>query len=753
MRHPDRRHLVLLGGGHSHLAVMRRLAMRPVDGLRLTLVAREVHAPYSGMLPGLLHGWYGFDDCHFDLRRLAAAAGARLQIAAGVGLNPAARTLALDDGAVVDYDVLSINCGATPRLPPVVDPAARIVAVKPISVLLPFWRAALRRIRARSDRGEVSRVVVVGAGAAGCELALALASQVRTLRVEISIVDAGDAPGRSLARGARRSLAAALQSQAVAMLPGRRVVAIAPGQLDCASGERILADEVIWATSVSGPPWLAGSGLVQSEHGLLVVDETLRCVGHDDLFAAGDVAFLPAQPRPRAGVFAVRQGPVLAENLVRAILGQPLVAYRAQSRFLSIIALPGRHAIASRGSLSATGAWVWRLKDVIDRRFMSRFDLAPMSMQRSPAVAVPSAGDEEPYCAGCAAKLGDDVLLGGLAAVRGVPPPAGNGVLVGLAAPDDAAVIAAQGQPLLVTIDGLRSIDGNLGRAAELAANHALGDCHAMGGRPTGVLAWATVEHASPALQRADLAATRGGVARVVEQQQVPLLGGHSSAALESSLGITVLGVLPGDGAWLAKGGLRAGDLLVLSKPLGVAILFAAPMRGRGRARWIEDAVLSMKVSLAPAACAARAAGATGATDVTGFGLLGHLAEMLRGASLSAQVNLCAVPALDGALALVASGVESSLAPANERVLAQFALGAGVALDDPRLRLLVDPQTCGGLLVGVQRAHAPALLRSLRADGGVASVIGAVLPARPDGSLGEVLLPTRARGTGSIPPR
>ena len=740
MRRPDRRQLVLLGGGHSHLAVLRRLAMRPLDGLRVVLVAREVHAPYSGMLPGLLHGWYGFDDCHFDLRRLAAAAGARLHVAAGIGLDVAARTLTLDDGHVIDYDVLSLNCGATPRLPAQVDPAANVVSVKPISTLLPYWQAALARVRARSVAGAESRVVVVGAGAAGCELALALVTQVHTLRATVTLVDAGDMPARSFAPAARRALESALSAHGIGLRLQRRVVAVTRAGLTCADGDLIEADEVIWATSVVGPSWLGASGLACSGQGLLLVDDMLRCVGQDNVFAAGDVACLPSQPRPRAGVFAVRQGPVLAENLVRTLLGRPLRRYRAQRRFLSIVALPGRQAIASRGGLSASGAWVWRLKDRIDRRFMTRFALPPMSMQARPfAGVVPGAGpDDEPYCAGCAAKLGDDVLGPALADARS--DGAFAAVLVGMARPDDAAILAGDARPLVATIDGLRSIEGDLTRAAALATVHALGDCHAMGGTPTGVLAWATVERASTSLQRADLMATMRGVRDVLDAESIPLLGGHSSAGLESSLGITVLGALPADGPWLAKGGLRDGDLLVLTKPLGVATLFAAPMRGMGRARWVEAAVASMRVPLRTAAEAARGAGATAATDVTGFGLLGHLAEMLRAAGRSASLALDAVPVLDGALALAAAGVESSLAPANEAVLAQFVLGRGVALEDPRLRLLIDPQTCGGLLFGVQPSHAAAALQALRAAGVQAAVIGAVAPRRTDGALGDIRL-------------
>ena len=550
--------------------------------------------------------------------------------------------------------------------------------------------------------------------------------------------------GKGLASGARARLAEVLVHAGIRVLLKVRVEGIATRGLQCADGSFIEADETLWATSVQGPAWLRDTGLTCVEGGYLSVDRHLRCDGRSDVFAAGDVAMVRDNERPRAGVFAVRQGPILAENLERTLFGRPLLIYRAQRRYLSVLALPGRSAIASRGQLWWSGTDVWKLKDAIDRRFMKRFalhaanDPAMRQARRRdlPYLDGDVTASDVPYCAGCAAKVGPDVMSLALADVRAGAQSQAN-VLVGLDHPDDAAVLAPSARSTVLTVDGLRAIDSDAQLAAALAVNHALGDCYAMGAEPAGVLVWATVAQAASHLQAAELQSSMAGVMSVLRPLAIPLLGGHSSTGVEASIGVTVLGHLPAT-QWLSKAGLSVGDYLLLSKPLGVASLYAAAMRGAGRARWLRAAIKSMLISLNDHAQDAAAVGAVAATDVTGFGLLGHLAEMLRASGVAAELYCDAVPAYDGALALLAQGIESSLAPDNARVLGEFVLSDGMRVDDPRVRLLIDPQTCGGLLVGVAPGVVNTVLASWRLHGAQGACIGRVVAPRVDGALGQL---------------
>lgn len=368
--------LLLLGGGHAHVEVLRRLALRPVSGLRVTVLCREPHTPYSGMLPGLTAGIYGFDDAHIDLRRLAWRAGARFLAGAATGLDPTARRVACRDRPPLRYDLLSINTGATPSLD-VPGAADHAVPVKPIARFLERWRALRERVAARDGP---TRIGVVGGGAGGVELLLAIRRALSDSAAPVPALhlvtrDAEILPGHGA--GVVRRLRRALARHGVAVHTGFAVARVEAGAVVDAADRRLGLDEILWVTEAAPARWLAGSGLAVDAHGFLRVGETLASVSHPEVFAAGDVAVVDGHPRPRAGVFAVRQGPVLADNLRRAVEGRKLRRHQPQRRYLALIGTGDGRAVASWAGLGWEGRWVWRWKDRIDRRFMDRYDARP----------------------------------------------------------------------------------------------------------------------------------------------------------------------------------------------------------------------------------------------------------------------------------------------------------------------------------------------------------------------------------------
>lgn len=376
---PAGRDIVLIGGGHAHVQVMTAFARAPSPGLRLTLVSDRAATPYSGMLPGHIAGLYARDEMHIDLVALARATGTSLILSPAVGLDRAARAVLFADRPPLPYDVVSFDVGVTPDLAPIAGAAELGLAVKPIGALLDKIDALLAAARAPDGP---RRLNVVGAGAAGVELAIAL-----RLRLDyearrdgrdpgataVALLGAGDlAP--ALNSGARRRIARALARAGVAFHPDFRVVAVEAGAVIAADGRRLPGDAALFATAARAPAWLAATGLPCAPDGSLFIDASLRVMGESAIFAVGDCALNVDAPRPRAGVFAVRQGPVLAENLRRAALGQQPRRYRAQTAFLTLLLSGDRTAIAARGGwFSAEGPLVWRWKDRIDRAFMARF--------------------------------------------------------------------------------------------------------------------------------------------------------------------------------------------------------------------------------------------------------------------------------------------------------------------------------------------------------------------------------------------
>ena len=712
--------LVLVGGGHSHVAVLRSFGMRPMPGVRMTLIARDVHTPYSGMLPGLIAGHYGFDDVHIDLGPLATFARARLIHAEATGLDLEQRRVLLDGRPPVAYDVLSLDIGSVPCLQDVPGAAAHTIPVKPIDRFWIRWEALARRIRAHSGPFVLA---MVGGGAAGVEVLLAarhrlMGEGVSADRLALHLFTDTAAVLPTHNRRVRRIFERALEEAGVHVHHGRRVIAVEADRIVAEGGSSVAVDAVLWATQAGAAPWLRGTGLDLDDGGFVRVAPSLQAIGRPQVFAVGDVSAVDGHPRPKAGVFAVRQGPPLTRNLRRVLSGVPPRAFRPQHAFLSLISTGRQHAVASRGPLALRGDWAWRWKDRIDRRFMDRYRDFP---EMAPQAGADQQDDAAMRCGGCGAKVGAEILERALARLGATDVP---GIDVGLAAPDDGAVLAVPpGKQLVQSVDGFRAMVGDPYIFGRIAANHAMGDLYAMGAAPWCALAAVTLPHGPRDKTEELLAQAMAGVVAVLDRDGATLVGGHTAEGAELTLSLTVNGLVePGDVR--RKGGLRPGDALILTKPLGTGTLFAADMRGRAKGRWIAAALASMDRSSRDAAACLRHHGAVACTDVTGFGLLGHLVEMLKASSVSAAVDLARLPVLDGALEILAAGIASTIEPENRRFTRYLEGGGGE--DDPRLRLLFDPQTAGGLLAGVPEAVAEDCVTELRLDRLGAAVVGHV---------------------------
>ena len=340
--------------------------------------------------------------------------------------------------------------------------------------------------------------------------------------------------------------------------------------------------------------------------------------------------------------------------------------------------------------------------------------------QRLPSMEVPlelpplrfgaSAEPLDPMrCGGCGAKLGAASLQ---RALSRLPPQRAPGLVQGIG--DDAAVLNANPAPLVLSIDGFRTLVDDPYLFGRIVAHHSLNDIYAMGAQPTSALALATVPLMAEAMMEDDLHQMLVGAADVLNASGIPLVGGHSAEGAELSLGLSVTGALASPA--LSKGGARPGDRLILTKPLGTGVLLAAQMRGLAPIAWLQGALQCMDCSNGEALAVLRAQGVRAATDVTGFGLVGHLTEMLDASGCGAQLRLDRMPALDGALAAFRRGAASVLQGSNERFLEGFEL-RGCAPADLRVKLLADPQTAGGLLVSVPSGEAAGCLEALRAAG------------------------------------
>ncbi|MCC6232680.1 MAG: selenide, water dikinase SelD [Verrucomicrobiales bacterium] len=727
---PITQELLLLGGGHAHAEVIRSWPMLEVPGTRVTLISRLGTAPYSGMLPGLIAGHYTPEQTHLDLGRLCRHAQIHFVQASIIGLDLEHRRVLCAHRPPLRYDLLSINVGSTPSLDAVPGARAFATPVKPVDSFL----AALRRWDAElqdpAGSPEPFRVVIVGGGAGGVELALSLPVRLAGVPqprrpVEVHLVTASASVPSGHAPAVQRRLRACLIQAGVRVHEAQRVVQVESTQILTQAGLRLPYQALVWATDAAAPPWIRASGLTTDDRGFLLVDDTLRSVSHPHVFGAGDAATQRDSPRPKSGVFAVRQGMPLSRNLAASLRQQPLLPYRPQRRFLSLISTGTHHAVASYGNLACSGRWVWKWKDQIDRRWMAKYQRAAVEAPVSETTPTP------PRCGGCGGKLGAEALERALERLPRNPEV--PGLLWGTQAREDVAAFQVPADRVLVqSVDFFRALVSDPYLFGRIAANHALGDLHAKGATPHSALATITLPWGSPGIMEEQLFQVLSGAVAQFQIEQVALIGGHTSEGAELGAGFTVNG-LADPASLLGKAGARAGDHLILTKALGTGVLMAAEMRGALPARWRDQALAAMLRSNAAAARCLREHGATACTDVTGFGLLGHLDDLLRASQRHARLDTDRIPILEGARELSEAGFQSSLMPDN-LARAQKALADA---DRPEhgsgLDLLVDPQTCGGLLACVPAERGEACLTALHQAGDTsAACIGEIRPAPND---------------------
>jgi selenide,water dikinase len=708
---PIVKELLLIGGGHTHALVLRRWGMRPVPGVRVTLVSPEATAPYTGMLPGHIAGHYPREALDIDLVRLARFAGARFIPGHVVGLDPGAGIATLAAGRRVSYDLASLDIGITADMDTLPGFAAHGIPAKPLGRFATHWAEVA------AGSGPV-RIAVLGGGVAGAEIAMACAHRLTAegRAFSISLIDRGRVLG-SVPSAARAHLVAALEGWGIELIAQDAPAEVLADAVLLDSGRRVAADLIIGAAGAVPQGWLEGAGLDLHE-GFVLVDRTLRSTSHATIYAAGDCAHFAPDPRPKAGVYAVRAAPVLAHNLAADLTGRQRRAFRPQRDFLKLISLGGKTAVAEKAGIALAGPALWRWKDRIDARFMEKLrDLPAMSVPKAPAhaatgVAAAMAGPAP--CGGCGAKLGSGALSAVIAGLGGAAR-ADTERLAG----DDAAIIRLGGARQVISTDHLRAFAPDPALVARVAAVHALGDVWAMGAAPQSAVATVILPRLEPRLQGAWLEEVMGAAHAVFAAVGASVLGGHSSMGAELTVGFTVTGLLDRDPVTLSGG--HAGDALILTKPLGTGVILAGEMQGKAKgvdvlACWDAMSVPQDRaaVVLSPVARAM--------TDVTGFGLAGHLWNICAASGTGAALTLDAVPILPGAEALAARGVRSTLYLQNRAALEPVIAAA----DGTRTELLFDPQTAGGLLAAVDADAAEAVLEQLAEAGVAATRIGSL---------------------------
>ncbi|MBD6619398.1 FAD-dependent oxidoreductase [Komarekiella sp. 'clone 1'] len=400
---PIVKNLVLIGGGHSHAIVLKMFGMKSLPGVRLTLITATSDTAYSGMLPGHIAGFYNHDECYIDLQSLANFAQAELYVDTVVGLDLKNNKVLCANRPAVDFDVLSIDIGSTPATLSVTGAATYAITAKPVAQLLKHWDKLVETITKNPQ--ESITIAIVGGGAGGVELALSMRARLHRIlakmqqsspNLAIHLFQRDTELMPKYHQSVRHQIKQILIEKGIKLHLGETVCNVAPKNLipnsslqtarvnrevfevKCESGLMVECNKIFWVTQASAPEWLKTSGLKTDKQGFILVEDTLQSQTHPHIFAAGDIATMVNHPRPKAGVFAVRQGKPLFENLQRILLSKSLKPYKPQKEYLSLIGTGDKRAIATKGNFTLPPhklLWCW--KDWIDRRFMKRFSNLP----------------------------------------------------------------------------------------------------------------------------------------------------------------------------------------------------------------------------------------------------------------------------------------------------------------------------------------------------------------------------------------
>ncbi|MDB4766717.1 selenide, water dikinase SelD [bacterium] len=714
--------IVLLGIGHTNAHILKSWKMNPIDDCQLVCVSNFPVSTYSGMLPGVLANQYPISEMEIDLVRLCASANVRLILGDVIGIDDDRDRIQFADRPDLPFDALSIGVGSMPSFNGIeVTDASSLVSIKPMQT---FHQRLSEKLERYPEKKQVS-IAIVGGGIGSIEVAFCLDRHLQSKpesEFRLKLVAGKSGVGSGLLESTRKRVLDRLEARDIEVIQGHRVETVEASQLKLTDGKCVEADIVLWATNAVAPDLLNRFDFEKDDRGFLVTKPTLQVKSHPRIFAVGDTGTIENTDIDKAGVYAVRQGPVLWENLKKVLHDRPLEIYRPQTDYLKLINTADGRSIAEFKGRSFYGRWCWWLKDRIDRKFMAMYqNYEPMAMTSAP---VDPDSTDAMRCLGCGGKIGSQILSSVLDELDIVEHPS---VIIGLQNPDDAAVVKTQDNQITVTTDFFASPMNDPYLTGRIAMLNSASDCFVMGAQPTAALALIQLPLQHAKIQLQTMRELMSGSVEELNRMNAAIVGGHSIEGPRLTAGFTVLGDQISDAK--TKGMLAVGDALVMTKPLGSGVLLAALMQAKLSGHYYQELVDSMVQSNAIALDLIRDHDVSTMTDVTGFGLAGHLKEMLVASNVSAELGLSDIATLSGFDDLIQQKIESTLAPDN-RVNAADYFPPDENINAPELAKLFDPQTGGGILLGIAQEKTTELLAFLREKGFTKSAVIGIVTER-----------------------
>ena len=733
---PIQTELVLVGGGHANIQVLKSFGMRPIAGLRVSLISDVINAPYSGMLPGFVAGEYSYDEMHINLVQLANFANARFIKTNITSIDTLNRQIHCEGRPEISYDLISVNTGITPDFGDIIGAREHCIAVKPISHFLSHLPNLDATVTSPTDV-----IAIIGSGAAGIELAFAFRARFnqKNIKPKITIIGSAERFFPTLPKKCHQAIYEQCKKADIEVHLGHAATQVSNKVVTLNSGVQLAASHTFLVTGAKPSEWLNSSSIDLTSDGYIEVNNAYQSISNNRVFAGGDIAKIKHQPRPRSGVFAVRAGPILAKNLRLALEGMAVQPHQPQSRYLSLIMLGNGTVMALWDRFYISAKWLWPVKKWIDQKFISNFSNLPdmkesthssIKLSEKELMAEKDPLLEKMHCAGCGAKAGAHLLDTVLPIAAEIAAKLGGDMrylpnlnIIADAGEFPIAEFSDSNQTMVQTIDSISQMISDPFLFGRIAALHSLSDLVVSNTVPLTALSLITLQRAKRNLQESDLTNMLAGAMIEFSRAKVTLIGGHTSQSYENSLGFALTGIKnksTHSKAYLPSFASNLEPLsVILTKPLGIGLLLAASMRNEAPDGAYQNCVDVMLASNTSAAEFLWQNGVLAMTDVTGFGLARHIENVIQDIETNLNVKMGAalflhkIPILEGASKILENtSIRASLSPSNKNSVRNFMdlNTKNTSLTD----ILFDPQTSGGIVAVVPTANANKLVAHLQ---------------------------------------
>ena len=675
--------LVLIGGGHANVQVLKKLCKDNIRGLHTILISEHFEAIYSGMTPGFIHKDYNKEAISIDLQRLCFNAGATFIRDKVIKLDTNHRELQLQNLPPVNYDLLSINTGSISNTKKInIENSSKCFFVKPISSLVKNLSKIDQIVKNKKNK-----IVIVGGGVASYELAFSLKRRYE-IPLEITILGKKILNEKNLNKKTKNSLKKIAENLSIREYAGE-VISISEKYLTLNNGDKIDCDISLVSTGASIETWLLESNLIKDEKGFIKVNNNLLSINEKNVFVTGDACNIENKPKPKSGVMAVRHGEILKENIFLKLTGKNLIKFKPQKNWLYLIGTYKNYALLNYFFISLHNRWCWKLKVWIDKSFIKKFKFTNNQQMTKRNLELENFEKTKMYCQGCGSKVSKKTLI------NYIKKTSENIYL------KDSSIVNNKSLQILQTIDHIKLFSSlNPFDFGKISYLHSQNDILAAGGEVKSLSVSLSVPFSENSVEKFYLEYFMEGIKFEADKSGCIISSGHSYQSQEPGITLTLNGEIKSN---VSKNSAKTGDLIYLSRPLGTGYLIAAYFNNSEMLSGsdFEEILNNLKKENFFAVNSAINSGSQTMTDISGFGLSSHLIDICLSSNLSSELNLSHEILINSNIDLLkmfkSTGFKNNHESSGEYIK--------ISKNHPLKNILFDPQTNGPMLIAINKQN------------------------------------------------